>query len=150
MTADMVQESHRQSSPSGDRLARQMAAPQAPEGNPLLALQRSVGNQAVQRQLRQGSLSPRLIVGQQHTLGNQAVQRLLRSQTAQATGDETAENPVAHPAPLARPVGIEGEDSEPSLSAPMGVDEQPQAGPAADEVQSGLMAAPAEPMAAAA
>lgn len=53
-------------------------------GNPLLGLQRAIGNKAVRRELNAAALSPRMILGQQQTLGNMAVQRLLRTRTLQA------------------------------------------------------------------
>src|SRR3712207_3250761 len=65
--------------------------------NPLLVAQQTVGNQAVQRQLRGGALSPRVILGQQQTLGNQAVQRMLRSarsRPAPATGGPASRQPM--------------------------------------------------------
>lgn len=46
----------------------------------LVALQQTAGNQAIQRMLRSGDLSPRALLGLQSTLGNQVVQHLLNSQ----------------------------------------------------------------------
>src|SRR3712207_5385231 len=70
--------------------AEQGVAPAGPAINPLLALQQMVGNQAVQRQIRTGTLPPGVILGQHGTLGNQAVQRLLRAHTLQARLTVTA------------------------------------------------------------
>jgi hypothetical protein len=55
------------------------------QANPILALQRAMGNQAVQRLIRANGLPPRAIAGQHATLGNHAVQRLLQRRAGQAT-----------------------------------------------------------------
>jgi hypothetical protein len=84
--------SHSQDHQRGGSAGSQQLVAQADTANPILAAQRTIGNQAVQRQIARGALPPRLILGQQQTLGNQAVQRLLRDQSPQppATPEPTA------------------------------------------------------------
>ena len=79
--------------------AEQGLAPAGPATNPILALQQTAGNQAVQRHLRSGAIPPHLILGQQRTLGNQAVQRLLAQSLQHQVGADSA---AARPAGQAR------------------------------------------------
>jgi hypothetical protein len=90
--------------------------------NPLLALHRVAGNQAVQRQIQTGRLPMGLILGQPGTLGNQAIQRLLRDTGLQAqptiTATEEQDEPEAEAevaqatAALPPPVSVEQPDRQ--------------------------------------
>jgi hypothetical protein len=71
-----------QTQTGGDRQAG--PAPGRAPINPVLAMQRTAGNQAVQRRIHAGGVPARAIVGQHAALGNQAVQRLLRRQAVGA------------------------------------------------------------------
>jgi hypothetical protein len=55
--------------------SREAPATSAAVGSPLLALQRTAGNQAVQRRLRAGALPSQLLARQIATQSNRAVQR---------------------------------------------------------------------------
>lgn len=74
---------------SSNRATTTRVAP-APAPNPLVDLQRLVGNRAVQRQMGAGALPPKLIAGQLATLGNHAAQRLLSRYRLQAKLTMTA------------------------------------------------------------
>ena len=60
------------------------SAESAPAGHPLLGLQRSNGNQAVQRLVNSPTIQPQLLPELQRLIGNQAVQRLIQSRSIQA------------------------------------------------------------------
>ena len=124
--------------PQAHRQAHQPASPAGPEQtlsesplttNPLLVQQRTIGNQAVQRMIRSGTLPAGTILGQQQTLGNQAVQRLLMSTAVRSAPALQVEGtaPVAQPDkqadPTPAPPALQraGEQEQPSLStAPSG------------------------------
>jgi hypothetical protein len=86
--------------------APEQAAPNLNSSNPVLVAQQTLGNRAVQRHLRSGTISPRLILGQQRTLGNQAVQRLLLSHTGQATTGVASDHAAARATTPATASGV--------------------------------------------
>src|SRR5687768_2227690 len=90
--AEAHQERSSRREPAQPAAAGPAAAELAGAINPMLAQQQTIGNQAVQRQIRTGTVPPGVILGQQGTLGNQAIQRLLRARALQARLTVTAPN----------------------------------------------------------
>lgn len=138
---------HRQTRRAEDERAlasREAPTTSAAVGSPLLALQRTAGNQAVQRRLLAGALPSQLLARQIAAQSNRAVQRLARAEAPLAaphgTTDERAERlGVSQRGAPGRPVGTEEEGQDESLPArpvqrlPAG-DALPNALPLSDDI----------------
>lgn len=77
----------RQRQSSASLVSRQTVPVRRPSADPVLGLQRAVGNQAVQRLVRQGILRTDTLLGLQRTTSNQALQRAFAGPAAGGQDD---------------------------------------------------------------